>query len=152
MLGTSEVESIHLLNSIALTHGLLEKELLQELRDYLAPYCEMNLELCINRTLEEYKDEEETNEEKAVIARNTLLDILSDARTVAPLLLTAKHHAPLNPETETFFYVFAHRTASKAYVVSKQILTWLFNIINSYSSEIKLTMAKNCLTSSVFLW
>lgn len=124
MLGTSEVESIHLLNTVALTHGLLEKELLQELKDYLAQYCEMNLELCINRTLEEYKDEEETNEEKAIITRNTLLDILSDARTVAPLLLTAKHHAPLNPDTETFFYVFAHRTASKAYVVRKLRITF----------------------------
>lgn len=118
MLGTSEVESLHLLNAVALTHGLLEKELLEALRNYLTPYCEMNVELCINRTLEEYNDEQETNEERAIIARNTLLDILSDSRTVAPLLQTAKHHAPLNPDTETFFYVFAHRTASKAYIVS----------------------------------
>lgn len=118
MLGTSEVESLYLLNSIGLTHGLLEKELYQELRQYLNLYCEMNVELCINKTLEEYKDLQETNEERAIIARNTLLDILSDARTVAPLLLTAKYHASLNSDTETFFYLFAHRTASKAYIVS----------------------------------
>lgn len=121
MLGTSEVESVHLLNSIALTHGLLEEELIEELTDYLTPFCQRNLQLCISKALEEYKDEEETNEERAIIARNTLLNILSDARTVAPLLLTAKYHVsstPDMPDIETFFYVFAHRTASKAYIVS----------------------------------
>lgn len=54
--------------------------------------------------------------DRAKIARDTLLDILSDARTVAPLVQTAKYHAELNQQS--YFYVFTHKTMSKEYLVS----------------------------------
>lgn len=127
MYGVTEIESLHLLNSIALTYGMLERERDQELKKYLSVRCEMKLELCVTRTLAEYVNSEfsmgqfpgfaEQMPEQAMSARDVLLDVLSDARSVAPLIRTAEYHAPLKPESESFFYVFARTTASKEYIV-----------------------------------
>lgn len=132
MLGVTEIESLHLLNSIALTYGMLERERDQELKKYLSVRCEMKLELCVTRTLAEYVNEEfalqnerfpgfaEHMPDKALTARDALLDALSDARSVAPLVRTAEYHAPLRPDSESFFYVFARTTASKENIVGLQ--------------------------------
>lgn len=128
MYGITELESIHLLGPVALTHGMLEKERDEELRKYVRSRCEMKPELCLMQTLEEYtgsesavNDQEYGGEggqgtSKAFLARNALLDILSDARSVAPIVQMAKYHAALN--LQSYFYVFTHKTHSKDYIVS----------------------------------
>lgn len=127
MYGLTEVESINLLGPVALTHGLLEKERDQELGKYLHNRCEMKRELCVARTLSEYEADDFTMSDqmyggipitaKAVNARDTLLDILSDARTAAPVAQMAKYHSILNPES--YFYVFGHTTDSRDFLRNK---------------------------------
>lgn len=131
MYGVTELESIHSLGPVALTHGMLEKERDQELRNYLRTRCEMKPELCLTHTLAEYiernGDEFAQNDEKygrivenepdrATLARDALLDILSDARSVAPIVQMGRYHAALN--LQSYFYVFTHKTISKEYIVS----------------------------------
>ncbi|CAH0557834.1 unnamed protein product [Brassicogethes aeneus] len=131
MYGVSELESVHLLGPVELTHGMLEKERDEELRSYVRSRCEMEPELCLARTLAEYTQPEfalndenipqpkSTGQEpdRATLARDALLDILSDARTVAPIVQTARYHAALN--LQSYFYVFAHKTSSKEYIRNK---------------------------------
>lgn len=128
MYGVTELESIHLLGPVALTHGMLERERDEELRKYVRSRCEMGPGLCLVQTLDEYtghgfatSDQEygdggDHEMSSAFLARNALLDILSDARSVAPIVQMAKYHATLN--LQSYFYVFTHKTHSKTYIVS----------------------------------
>ncbi|KAJ8918286.1 hypothetical protein NQ315_014156, partial [Exocentrus adspersus] len=125
MYGVTELESIHLLGPVALTHGMPEKERDEELRKYVRSRCEMKPELCLMHTLEEYTGSLNDHEyksytghepSKALLARDALLDILSDARSVAPIVQMAKYHAALN--LQSYFYVFTHKTHSRDYIVS----------------------------------
>ncbi|KAJ8977444.1 hypothetical protein NQ317_007800, partial [Molorchus minor] len=129
MYGVTEQESIHLLGPVELTHGMLEKERDQELRKYMRTRCEMRPELCLVRTLAEYTASEFSphdqkygdytghEPDKASLARDALLDILSDARTVASTVQMAKYHSALN--LQSYFYVFTHKTRSKEYIRNK---------------------------------
>lgn len=153
MCGVTEIESINLLGPIALTHGMLEKERDQELRKYLHTRCEFKPELCLARTLAEYSGSEFTLDDemqnvgggrgggftgheppRASVARDNLLDMLSDARSVAPLVLTARLHAAVNDQS--YFYVFGHATASKEFIVSiiflrpLRLVCWAFGLFD----------------------
>lgn len=51
--------------------------------------------------------------------RDTILDILSDAQIVAPLVQTANFHSKANPNS--YFYVFGHNSLAGEYAaVSNQ--------------------------------
>ncbi|RZC32962.1 neuroligin-3, partial [Asbolus verrucosus] len=126
MYGVTEMESIHLLGPDALKLGMLERDRDQELRKYLRSRCEMKPEICVTHTLAEYTQanfslgvEGYTGHEpdRASLARDALLDILSDARTVAPMVQMAKYHAALNQQS--YFYVFTHKTQSKEHLRDK---------------------------------
>lgn len=56
--------------------------------------------------------------EKVFIARDTLLDILSDARTVAPLIQTGRYHTGTKSNNDRFFYVFMKTTDTIDHAVS----------------------------------
>lgn len=58
----------------------------------------------------------ERQPDRATLARDELLDILSDARTVAPVVQTGLYHSAIN--LQSYFYVFSHKTHSKEYPVS----------------------------------
>lgn len=130
MYGVSEVESAQLLGPVGLTHGLLEKERDQELKKYLRIKCEFKPDLCVSRTLEEYvgnsgdyflNDQSYSSFsgpllDKAKFSRDKLLDMLSDARTVAPVVQMAALHSVVNPQS--YFYVFGHTPSSKEHMVS----------------------------------
>lgn len=132
MYGVTEIESINLLDPLTFSQGLLLKERDKELRTYFRTRCEIKPELCLQRTLDEYgqSDISQNNIEKkdgvydysgyepdqASLARNALLDILSDARSVAPIVQMARYHAAVN--MQSYFYVFKHRTHSREYIVS----------------------------------
>lgn len=129
MYGVNEVESAHLLGPVGLTHGLLEKERDQELRKYLSTRCEFKPELCLAYTLREYvgdSDDELGDQpqssfsgpglDRAKLARDKLLDMLSDARSIAPMALMAKLHSRVN--SQSYFYVFGHTSSAKEGIVS----------------------------------
>lgn len=130
MYGVTEIESAHLLGPVGLTHGLLEKERDQELRKYLHTRCEFKPELCLAYTLKEYVGSSESDFtlgdqassfsgpglDRAKLARDKLLDMLSDARSVAPVSLMGRLHAAVNPQS--YFYVFGHVGSAKEGTVS----------------------------------
>ncbi|XP_017785808.1 PREDICTED: uncharacterized protein LOC108568965 isoform X2 [Nicrophorus vespilloides] len=135
MYGLTEVESLNLLNPVALTHGMLERERDQELRKYLYTKCEYKPELYLAHTLKAYigdgfeKIQGFTGHEpdRASMARDTLLDMLSDARSAAPIALMAKYHSTVNPQS--YFYVFGHTTASRDFITTHgEELPYVFGV------------------------
>ncbi|KAK5647073.1 hypothetical protein RI129_005537 [Pyrocoelia pectoralis] len=144
MYGVTEIESAHLLGPVGLTHGLLEKERDQELKRYLRLKCEAKPELCLARTLEEYlgkvhdfpvqdqarESYTETGIDRAKLARDKLLEILSDARTLSPIVQMGKLHSVANPQS--YFYVFGHAPSSKEHLRNKSVhgdeLPYVFGI------------------------
>ncbi|CAH1131107.1 unnamed protein product [Ceutorhynchus assimilis] len=132
MYGVTEMESIHLPlgGDVALIHGMLENERDDELQKYMRIRCEMKPEVCFGETRAKYNYDKPTFQrdqgpsgwmsqqpDKATLARDELLDILSDARTVAPVIQTGLYHSALN--LQSYFYVFAHKTHSKEYIRNK---------------------------------
>lgn len=127
LFGVTEIESIHLLKADALKFGMLERDRDEELRKYFRGRCERKPDVCVARTLGEYSNIDFTladdyigytghEPDKASLARDALLDIFSDSKTVAPMVQMAKYHAAL--DQQSYFYVFSHRTHSKEYLVS----------------------------------
>ncbi|XP_065163023.1 uncharacterized protein [Atheta coriaria] len=127
MYGVTEVESVQLLPPVGLAFGLLEKERDHELRKFFYARCEYKPENCVAHTLEHYSQNVPhgpqqyqmdgfPEPDRASIARDLLLDMLSDARTVAPIALTARYHASVN--SQSYFYVFGHTTASREYITT----------------------------------
>lgn len=117
---------------------MLENDRDRELSRYLRSRCEMKPELCVTKTLEQYSKPEFTKSEfilddqiyggyagqepdRASLARNALLDILSDARTVAPMVQMAKYHSALT--AQSYFYVFTHKTFNSEHIVSRLYIT-----------------------------
>lgn len=100
---------------------MLEKERDQDLNKYLGIRCELNHEVCLLRTLAEYIGKDFVTNDQSLggfATRDMLLDMLSDARTVAPMVLTARYHAMVNPQS--YFYVFGHTTSSRNFIVSNK--------------------------------
>lgn len=120
--GVTESEAAHSLDAVYLVQGMLNREFEGELRKYMRLRCEKDSESCVTHTLAVYmrnvgSDLYDGQPERALLNRNALLDILSDARTVAPLVQTALYHSELN--TDSYFYVFGHKTASLQHLVSR---------------------------------
>lgn len=120
MYGITETESVNLLNPVYLLHGMLDKELEKELTDYMNVCCELKPTKCKINALYKYRDGstgyDDPRRNNVIKARDVLLDILSDARSVAPMTRMARHHNVLNPQS--YFYVFGHVTASRNSIVS----------------------------------
>ncbi|XP_050302600.1 neuroligin-4, Y-linked-like [Anthonomus grandis grandis] len=128
MFGVTELESLHLSlgGDQALFYGLYESKRDEELRKYMRMRCEIKPEACFAQTRARYNYEDrnfqkeqpvywiQDQPDRATLARDELLDILSDARTVAPLVLTGLYHAAAN--YQTYFYVFSHKTSSRNYL------------------------------------
>lgn len=113
MYGVTELESDHLFDSAALIHGLLESERNAILKSYLQAKFEYRPETALASTLNEYTD---LSQASSVQNRDTVLEILSDARVTAPVVQMADYHSAANPKS--YFYVFGHSTLSKQYKVS----------------------------------
>lgn len=88
-------------------HGLLESERDSYLRFYMQNRFEMRPEIAMDLTLREYSNIY-TNPKKALPEENrdVVLEVLSDARVVAPVLQTGVYHARVNPST--YMYLFSH--------------------------------------------
>lgn len=109
LFGVTELESYHTIDAVALLHGMLEKERDTYLRLYMQTRFEMKPDVALALTLKLYAtDYANPNKNAADDNRDTLLEILSDARVVAPLMQTGFFHANLNPRS--FMYVYGHNT------------------------------------------
>ncbi|XP_018334128.1 neuroligin-4, Y-linked isoform X2 [Agrilus planipennis] len=127
--GVMEVESAHLLNTVAMAAGMLQEETNSELRKYFETKFEANVGFILAHTLSAYSRFVGTDNklnsydgqsyDSAFLNRDYLLNILSDVRTVAPVTLMAKLHSALN--LNSYFYVFGHKTASNYYYRTKSI-------------------------------
>ncbi|XP_055641383.1 uncharacterized protein LOC129778493 [Toxorhynchites rutilus septentrionalis] len=112
--GMTELESYNILNAVALTYGLLENERDNLLRFYMQNRFEIRPDLALAATLNEYTGIlTDPNKSLADIHRDTLLDILSDARVVAPMVQTGLYLAKVNPKC--YMYVFAHNSEAGEY-------------------------------------
>lgn len=112
MYGVTELESNQLLDSPALIHGLLERERDAILKSYLQARFEYRPEVPLASALNFYTD---VRHSSSLDHRNTVLEILSDARVVSPITQMADYHSLANPKS--YFYVFGHSTISKKYTV-----------------------------------
>lgn len=141
----TEYESYHLLDSVSLQYGMLEKEQHKVLLDYMKAkfeviYNNFNIvssdyrryvnvffspirssqklfpDLTLTATLTQYTDRDRSwSTSGALENRDVLLEILSDAMVLAPLTQLADIHSEVNENT--YFYVFTHRTALSEYDV-----------------------------------
>ncbi|XP_041565227.1 neuroligin-4, X-linked isoform X1 [Drosophila elegans] len=114
LFGITESESYHTLAALALEEGLRENERDNLLRFYMQSRFDVRPDLALAATLKKYQDMynnpiKATNLEH----RDVVLDILSDARVVGPLLQTGMFHADVN--RRNYMYVFGHNSASGPY-------------------------------------
>ncbi|XP_054746996.1 uncharacterized protein LOC129252881 [Anastrepha obliqua] len=111
LFGVTESESYHTLGALALDEGLRENERDNLLRFYMQTRFDVRPDLALAATLKKYEDMynnpiKATNLEH----RDVVLDILSDARVVGPLLQTGLFHADVN--RRNYMYVFGHNSAT----------------------------------------
>lgn len=114
LFGITESESYHTLAALALEEGLRENERDNLLRFYMQTRFDVRPDLALAATLKKYQDMynnpiKATNLEH----RDVVLDILSDARVVGPLLQTGVFHADVH--RRNYMYVFGHNSATGPY-------------------------------------
>uniref|UniRef100_A0A1B6L0Q2 Carboxylesterase type B domain-containing protein n=1 Tax=Graphocephala atropunctata TaxID=36148 RepID=A0A1B6L0Q2_9HEMI len=108
MSGLTEMESYNLLSDVALVVGLTENEFIEKLNEFFNAKYEMP-ELARTKAMGYYRTWEKMSPgSPAQGYRDTLLQILSDARVAAPVVKTAQYHCNVNPKS--YFYVFQHGT------------------------------------------
>ncbi|XP_075145132.1 neuroligin 1 [Haematobia irritans] len=109
LFGITESESYHSLGAAALDEGLRENERDNLLRFYMQSRFDIRPDLALAATLKKYSDMY-TNPIKATNMehRDVVLDILSDARVVGPLIQTGLFHAEVN--RRNYMYVFGHNS------------------------------------------
>lgn len=117
LLGFTEREAHHSLGAAALAHGLLQRERDAAIKEYVRARYEMAPDQVFAAILQHYdagfgaKHSSGMAASDATLAeqhRDILLEILGDARSVAPMVQTADYHSAVNPKS--YFYVFSHRT------------------------------------------
>ncbi|KAL9890887.1 neuroligin 1 isoform 2-T6 [Glossina fuscipes fuscipes] len=109
LFGITESESYHSLGVAILEEGLRENERDNLLRFYMQSRFDIRPDLALAATLKKYSDMY-TNPIKAskLEHRDVVLDILSDARVVGPLMQTGLFHAEVN--RRNYMYVFGHNS------------------------------------------
>ncbi|XP_061386414.1 uncharacterized protein LOC133321337 [Musca vetustissima] len=130
LFGITESESYHTLGAVALDEGLRENERDNLLRFYMQSRFDVRPDLALAATLKKYSDMY-TNPIKATNMehRDVVLDILSDARVVGPLLQTGLFHAEVN--RQNYMYVFGHNSfggphASLPHSIAGEELAFVF--------------------------
>jgi hypothetical protein len=111
--GVTQLESYDVLDAASLQYGIQEQERDKKIRTYVRERFEYEPDLSLAETLNAYNVTKRrssfSSQSVAETHRDILLDILSDARTAAPMVQTANFHSSANPKS--YFYVFSHRSA-----------------------------------------
>ncbi|XP_065358771.1 uncharacterized protein Nlg1 [Calliphora vicina] len=130
LFGITESESYHSLGALALEEGLRENERDNLLRFYMQSRFDVRPDLALAATLKKYS-EMYNNPIKATNMehRDVVLDILSDARVVGPLMQTGLFHADVN--RHNYMYVFGHNSfggphASLPHSIAGEELAFVF--------------------------
>ncbi|XP_055904543.1 uncharacterized protein LOC129940280 [Eupeodes corollae] len=111
LFGMTEVESYHTLNAPQLEDGIQEQERDNLLRFYMQSRFDIRPDLALAATLKKYTDMYNNPIKASSLEhRDVVLDILSDARVVGPLIQTGLFHADVNPRN--YMYVFGHNSAA----------------------------------------
>ncbi|XP_031621624.1 uncharacterized protein LOC116339730 [Contarinia nasturtii] len=107
LFGVTENESYNSINAIGIMHGLLESERDGYLRFYMQNRFDRP-DVVMDLALNTYKANICTNPKNPTPEENRdiVLEILSDARFVAPLIQTGNYHSKANPRT--YMYLFSH--------------------------------------------
>ena len=141
MYGVTQSESFHLLNAATLTNGLAENERNRIIRTYVRNSYASNIDQVTATILNEYTVIDHARIECTVSDssphfdlltaslalikdwknpvrdteeyRDSILEILSDARVVAPVIQMADLHSAIRQRS--YFYVFAHQTTNGDY-------------------------------------
>ncbi|KAJ6636653.1 Neuroligin-4, X-linked [Pseudolycoriella hygida] len=105
----SQYNDVFSRNAVGLSHGLLESERDSYLRFYMQNRFEIRPDIAMALTLQEYTDIYNNPERPlAEEHRDTVLEILSDARVASPLIQTGLYHSKVNPRS--YMYVFGHNS------------------------------------------
>ena len=115
MFGVTQSEAFHLFPAFTVSYGLTDTEQKNILRSLVASEFGAygaNLEQILKTIFNEYRDFQQTREDKQVNLK-MLLDIFSDARVVAPLVREANLHS--NNQKSSYVYVFEHSTENGYY-------------------------------------
>ncbi|XP_067014007.2 uncharacterized protein [Anabrus simplex] len=105
--GVTQLESLPLLDPVALQFGQNKEQRYQVLRDYLKERYPVQPDIAVASTLQAYTSDWGRHMESTE-HRNMVLDILTDARVASPIIQTANYHCIANPKS--YLYVFTHRS------------------------------------------
>ena len=122
------MESYNLLDAVSLRYGMLEQDRDKKIRAYVQERFQYLPDMYLAETLKAYTDvsrriSDSSSQSIAENNRDTLLDILSDARVVAPMVQTANFHSSANPKS--YFYVFSHRNMYGDFATVSKLLYFL---------------------------
>uniref|UniRef100_A0A0P6GKJ8 Neuroligin-4, Y-linked n=1 Tax=Daphnia magna TaxID=35525 RepID=A0A0P6GKJ8_9CRUS len=112
MYGVTQSESFHLLNAATLQFGLTETERNRIIRTYVRNSYASNIDQVTAAILNEYTDWKNPVRDTEEY-RDSILEILSDARVVAPVIQMADFHSAIRQRS--YFYVFTHQTTNGDY-------------------------------------
>ncbi|VVD05479.1 unnamed protein product [Leptidea sinapis] len=112
--GVTELESYHEFGVIELDHGILETQRDEFIRKYAKIVYDGAEDLALKEILKQYSPSKldpqrwpvETN-------RDVILNMFSDARTLAPMIRLANYQSKANGQS--YFYVFGHNSVSTEY-------------------------------------
>ncbi|XP_023936218.2 uncharacterized protein LOC112044578 [Bicyclus anynana] len=112
--GVTELESYHDFGVIELDHGILENQRDEFITKFVKIVFEGAEEEALNEILKQYSpsklDPQRWNVETN---RDVVLNLFSDARTLAPMINFANYQSKAN--RQSYFYVFAHNSVSTDY-------------------------------------
>ncbi|XP_057369903.1 neuroligin-4, X-linked-like isoform X2 [Daphnia carinata] len=112
MYGVTQSESFHLLNAATLQFGLTETERNRIIRTYVRNSYASNIDQVTAAIRKEYTDWKNPVRDTEEY-RDSILEILSDARVVAPVIQMADLHSAIRQRS--YFYVFTHQTTNGDY-------------------------------------
>ncbi|CAG0897892.1 unnamed protein product, partial [Cyprideis torosa] len=107
MQGVVRAESFHLFSSREIQYGLQEREMNQMISDFVKNVYSQKSRDVYAAVMVEYTDWSEPSGDLAR-RRQKAMDILSDARWIAPQVKTAELHS--NLRSQSYFYEFLHQT------------------------------------------
>ncbi|CAK1541357.1 unnamed protein product [Leptosia nina] len=112
--GVTELESYHDFGVIELDHGILENQR----DDFIGKYAKIVFEgaeaIALKEILKQYSPSKVDPQRWSVeINRDVVLNLFSDARTLAPMISLANYQSKAN--RQSYFYVFAHNSVSTEY-------------------------------------
>ncbi|XP_065576080.1 neuroligin-4, X-linked-like isoform X2 [Artemia franciscana] len=107
MYGVTQAESLHGFNEATLADGLTEEDRNRAVRTFVRNVFESNIDAISAAIINEYTNWKSLTYDTKIF-RDSLIDIISDAQTVCPMINLADIHSSLR--AKSYFYVFAYQS------------------------------------------